>query len=90
MQVTSNGKVWQSKAEWQAICERFAINVLGQQGFCQREATPVGSFKKWYQRYAVSPSQPAAFEELVAAPVQSDGRAVELEFPSGIRLRVRG
>jgi hypothetical protein len=90
MRVTSNGKVWRSKAEWQALCERFAKSGLGQQDFCQREAIPVGSFKKWYQRCTVRPSQSEAFVELVAPPVRSEGWAAEIEFPSGIRLRVRG
>ena len=90
MRVTSNGKVWRSKAEWQTICERFAKSGLGQQEFCQREAIPVGSFKKWYQRYTGSPSHAQAFVELVAAPVPSEAWAIEVELPSGARVRVRG
>ena len=91
MRVTSNGKVRRSRAEWQAICERFTKSGLGQQEFCQREAIPVGSFKKWYQRYAASPVQREAFVELVAAPrVQREAWAVEVELPSGARLRFRG
>ena len=90
MRVTSNGKVWRSKAEWRAIYERFAKSGLGPKEFCQREAIPGGSFKKWDQRYAGSPSHAEAFVELVAAPVQSEVWAVEVELPSGVRLRLRG
>jgi len=50
----------------------------------------VGSFKMWYQRYAASPSHPEAFVELVAPPVRSEGWVVEVELPSGVRLRGRG
>ena len=90
MRVTSNGKVRRTVAEWQTICERFAKSGLGQQEFCQREAIPVGSFKKWYQRCLTQPAQKAAFVELVAAPARNEAWAVEVEFPSGIRLRLRG
>ena len=90
MRVTSNGKVRRTVAEWQTICERFAKSGLGQQEFCQREAIAVGSFKKWYQRCLARQTQSEAFVELVAAPVRGEGWAVEVELPTGIRLRVRG
>jgi hypothetical protein len=90
MRVTSNGKVRRTVAEWRAICERFVNSGLGPKEFCQREAIAVGSFKKWQHRYAGSRSQPEAFVELVAPPVGSEGWAVEVELPSGVRLRVRG
>jgi hypothetical protein len=90
MRVTSNGKVWRSEAEWRTICERFAQSGLGPQEFCQRESLAVGSFKKWYQRCTERRPRPAAFVELVSSPVQSEAWAVEVELPSGIRLRFRG
>ena len=90
MRVTKNGKVRRSVAEWQAICERFSKSGLGQQEFCQREAIPVGSFKKWYQRCLTRPAQREAFVELVTAPARSEGWAVEVELPSGVRVRLRG
>jgi hypothetical protein len=90
MRVTSNGKVRRTVAEWQTICERFAKSGLGQQEFCQREAIPVGSFKKWYHRSTMRQSPSEAFVELVTAPTRSEGWAMEVELPSGIRLRVRG
>jgi hypothetical protein len=72
MRVTSNGKVWRSKAEWQTLCERFAKSGFGQQEFCQRESIPVGSFKKWHQRcketeqISCPPAPPAVFEKSMA------------------------
>ena len=87
MRVTSNGKVWRSEAEWRAICERFAQSGLGPQEFCQREAIAVGSFKKWQHRYAASRGQREAFVDLIASPVRSEAWAVEVELPSGVRLR---
>jgi hypothetical protein len=90
MRVTRKGKVWRSEAEWRMICERFAKSGLGPQEFCQREALAVGSFKKWYQRCTGSGGQAGAFVELVAPPVQGDVWVVEVELPSGVRMRFRG
>ena len=90
MRVTSNGKVWRSEAEWRTICERFAKSGLGQQEFCQRESIAVGSFKKWYQRCTENETQREAFVELVSPPVRSEAWAVEVELPSGVRVRLRG
>lgn len=90
MRVMSNGKVRRSVTEWQAICDRFTKSGLGQQEFCQREAIAVGSFKKWYQRCLTQPEQKAAFVELAATPARSEGWTVEVELPSGVRVRVRG
>ena len=90
MRVTSNGKVWRSEAEWRAICERFAQSGLGPKEFCQREAIALGSFKKWSQRGTENGARKEAFVELVAPPVRSEAWAVEVEFPNGVRLRVRG
>ena len=90
MRVTANGKVLRSEAEWRTICTRFAQSGLGPQEFCQRESIAVGSFKKWYQRCAESGGQSRAFVELVAPPVPRDVWAVEVELPSGVRVRFRG
>jgi len=90
MRVTSNGKVRRSEAEWRAICERFVQSRLGPKEFCQREALAVGSFRKWYQRCTQKGALSEAFVELVAPPVPQEPWAVEVELPSGVRLRVRG
>ena len=90
MRVTSNGKVRRSEAEWRAICERFVQSRLGPKEFCQREAIALGTFKKWYPRYTESSLQPGAFVEVISQPVRSEGWAVEVELPSGVRVRCRG
>ena len=90
MHVTSTGKEKRSAAEWQAICERFAQSGLGQKEFCQREATALGSFKTWYRRCGQRRGQREAFVELTSAPVRQASWVVEVEFPSGVYLRVRG
>jgi len=90
MRVTSNGKVWRSEAEWRTICERFTKSGLGPKEFCHREAIALGSFKKWYQRCAENGAQREAFVELLTPAAQSQVWAVEVELPSGVRVRFRG
>ena len=90
MRVTRNGKVWRSEAEWRTICARFVQSGLGPQEFCQRESIAVGSFRKWYQRCSQKGALSEAFVELVAPPVPREPWAVEVELPSGVRLRLRG
>jgi hypothetical protein len=92
MRVMRNGKVRRSLEDWQAICERFSKSGLGQKAFCQQESLAVGSFKKWYRRCTARPAQRAAFVELVTAPTAArrETWALEIELPSGIRVRVRG
>lgn len=90
MRVTANGKVWRSEAEWRTICARFAQSGLGPKEFCQREAIAVGSFRKWYQRCTAKGALSEAFVELVAPAAPSQVWAVEVELPSGVRVRFRG
>jgi hypothetical protein len=90
MRVTKSGKVRRSAAEWRAIGERFVQSRLRPKEFCQREAIALGTFKKWYPRCMASGAQPAAFVELVSPAVVREPWAVELELPSGARLRLRG
>jgi hypothetical protein len=59
--------------------------------FCEREAIALGSFKKWYPRCTESSPPPGAFVELASPPIRSDEAwAVEVELPSGVRVRFRG
>ena len=90
MRVTSNGKVRRSIAEWRTICERFVQSGLGPKEFCHREAIALGSFKKWYPRCTEGRPQAEAFVELLSSPLKSEPWAVEVELPSGVRLRLRG
>jgi hypothetical protein len=90
MRVTSNGKVWRSEAEWRTICMRFAQSGLSPKEFCQREVLAVGSFRKWYQRCTGKGALSEAFVELVAPAAPPQVWAVEVELPSGVRVRFRG
>jgi len=90
MQVKANGHRRRSAAEWRGIIERYRQSGMGINEFCAEEGIRVGTFELWYRRtrsaehgkgqlIALSPLTPAA-----------GPWAVEVELPSGVRLRLRG
>lgn len=90
MQLTANGRVQRSAAEWRAIIARYERSGAKQAEFCTREGIALHSFKKHYRHRQVAEARPGAFVEVAPRAVEPEGWAVELEFPSGLRLRVRG
>ncbi len=90
MRVSTKGRVRRSAAEWRTLCERFARSGLGVAEFCAREAITESRFKKWYQRSQGAAPPKGQFIELVPAVPGAGRWEVELELPSGARLRLRG
>jgi hypothetical protein len=90
MQMNSNGQVQRSAAEWNTIITRYRQSGLGSRQFCEQEGLTLRTFEKWYGRIRQSETSKGKFVE-VKSPVGSVGSwAVEVEFPKGVRLRVRG
>jgi transposase-like protein len=87
MQVLSNGKVRRSKSEWQKIHELYGSSDLSQSEFCSRENISLTSFQNWRRKLERSASQ--GFVELNSEP-KLKGSRIELEFPSGLLLRISG
>jgi len=90
MQVTSNGKVWRSEAEWRTICARFAQSGLGVAEFCAREKLALSSFQTWYRRCAGTARRRGQFIEVVPPAVGAGRWEVEVALPNGTRLHLRG
>ena len=90
MQMSTKGKVRRSAAEWRTLCERFTRSGLGVAEFCAREAIAESRFKKWYQRSQGAALPKGQFIELVPAVPGAGRWEVELELPTGARLRLRG
>ena len=90
MRVNANGHVRRSAAEWGAIVGRFRQSGLGIAEFCAREGVAVHRFEQWYRRSrrAETPKGPLIALPPLAATVGP--WAVEVELPSGVRLRLRG
>ncbi|MGE0684098.1 MAG: hypothetical protein AB7P69_24725 [Candidatus Binatia bacterium] len=90
MHLTANGRVQRSAAEWRAIIGRYERSGAKQAEFCTREGIALHSFKQHYRRHQAVEAPAGAFVEVPPRVPEPDGWAVELEFPSGLRLRVRG
>ena len=90
MRESTQRRVRRSVAEWRTICERFARSGLDVAEFCSREQLTISSFKKWYRRCTQKGALSEAFVELVAPAAPPQVWAVEVELPSGVRVRFRG
>jgi hypothetical protein len=90
MQLNSNGQVQRSAAEWSSIIARYRQSGLGSRQFCEQEGLTLRTFEKWYGRIRRSETSKGQFVE-VTSPLGTVGPwAVEVDFPNGVRLRVRG
>jgi lambda repressor-like predicted transcriptional regulator len=90
MQVNANGHVQRSATEWQGIIARYRQSGMGMREFCTQEGLTLRTFEEWYRRQRRAERSKGQFVE-VKPPVATAGPwAVEVEFPNGVRLRVRG
>jgi hypothetical protein len=89
MQLSSNGYVQRSAAQWGEIIARYRQSGLGSRDFCAAEGLVPRTFEKWERRLRRTEGRKGQFVE-VPPPVVSEPWAVEVEFPNGVRLRVRG
>ena len=90
MQLSSNGYVQRSAAQWGEIIARYRQSGLGSRDFCAAEGLGLRTFAKWERRLRRQEGTKGKFIE-VPAPLGGSGPwAVEVEFPTGVRLRVRG
>jgi hypothetical protein len=90
MQVLANGQVQRSAAEWSGIIARYRQSGMGMKEFCAQEGLTLRTFEEGYRRQRRSETRKGQFVE-GASPLGGRGPwAVEVELPSGVRLRVRG
>ena len=90
MQLNSNGYVQRSAAQWSEIMARYRQSGLGSRDFCAAEGLVPRTFEKWERRLRRKEIQKGQFIEVSAPNVTPNPWAVEVEFPNGVRLRVRG
>jgi len=90
MQLSSNGYVQRSVAQWGEIIARYRQSGLGSQQFCETEGLVRRTFEKWERRLRRKEGQKGQFVEVPPPQGVSGPWAVEVEFPNGVRLRVRG
>ena len=90
MQMMSNGQVQRSAGQWSEIIARYRQSGLGSRQFCEQEGLTLRTFEKWYGRIRRSESSPGKFVEVKPLVAGTGPWAVEVELPTGVRLRVRG
>jgi hypothetical protein len=90
MQMSSNGHIQRSAAQWSEIVTRYRQSGMGSRQFCAEEGLTLRTFEKWYGRIRRSETNKGKFVEVKPALGVGAPWAVEVEFPNGVRLRVRG
>ena len=90
MQMNGNGQMQRSAAQWHEIVARYRQSGLGRQAFCATEGLSVATLAKWVSRVRRSEARRGHFIEVPTPAEQGRLWAVEVEFPTGVRLRVRG
>jgi hypothetical protein len=90
MQVQANGHVQRSALQWSEIIARYRQSGMGSRQFCAAEGLTLRTFEKWYRRLRHSETSKGKFGEVKSSLGTAEPWAVEVEFPTGVRLRVRG
>lgn len=90
MQIMNNGQVQRSAAQWSEIMARYRQSGMGSRQFCEEEGLTLRTFEKWERRLRRREASQGQFVEVRAPGVAPSPWAVEVEFPTGVRLRVRG
>jgi len=90
MQLTSNGHVQRSAARWREIIMRYRQSGLARKEFCAQEGVTFRTFEEWERRQRRAKRGKGQFVEIPAPSVTPNPWAVEVEFPTGVRLQVRG
>jgi len=90
MQLSSNGYVQRSATQWSEIIARYRQSGLESRDFCAAEGLVPRTFEKWERRFRRKEGTKGQFVEVPTPQAMSGPWAVEVEFPNGVRLRVRG
>ena len=90
MQVTANGHGQRSAAEWRGIIERYRQSGMGSREFCAQAGLTLRTFEKWYRRHRSAEPGKGQFVEVKPLATTAGPWAVEVELPTGVRLRERG
>ena len=90
MELSSNGYVQRSATQWSEIIGRYRQSGLGSRDFCAAEGLVLRTFAKWERRLRRKEGKKGQFVEVPTPHGMSEPWAVEVEFPNGVRLRVRG
>jgi hypothetical protein len=89
-QLSSNGYVQRSAAQWSEGITRYRQSGMGSRDFCAADGLVPRTVEKWERRLR---RKEGTKGKVIAVPAPlgvSGPWAVEVEFPHGVRLRGRG
>ena len=78
---------YRSESEWREIINRYETGEQKSAEFCEAEGISKSGLSKWRSRLLGSTKFQGRFVEL-KPETGGDGKAVELQFPSGLVLRI--
>mgnify|MGYP000585144470 CR=1 FL=1 len=87
--MAKQSRVRRTESEWAEIMKQHEISSLSQAKFYKRERIAQSTFDRWHQRLGVGRYQ----GKLIQLALPGEGKVlevVEVEFPSGVVLRIRG
>ena len=90
MQLNGNRPIQRNAAQWSEIIARYRQSGLGSRQFCEGEGVAPRTLAKWERRLRRGEPKTGHFIEVPTSREQVGPWAVEVEFPNGVRLRVRG
>src|SRR5918996_2899587 len=90
MQGSANGRVRRSAAEWRGLIERSHQSGMGIREFCAQEGVTVHRFEQWYWRSRRAEHGKRQWIAVLPVAPAAGPWAIEVELPSGVRLRLRG
>ncbi|MGB3399188.1 MAG: hypothetical protein WBA34_03330, partial [Candidatus Deferrimicrobiaceae bacterium] len=76
--------------QWHRLVERFEAAGLSQKKFCASEGLNENTFRLWRSRVRSARNVSVPFVEVVPVTAAESPWAIELELPSGVKLRLRG
>lgn len=87
--MAKRGWKMRAESEWAEIVKRYEAGGLSQFEFCEREGIAKSTFSRWYHKLGIGKGAGKLVELGVPAGDKS-AVAVEVEFPTGLVLRIRG
>ncbi len=88
--MTAKTRVRRTREEWHRLVERYKAGGLSPREFCRREGLNDNTFRLWRSRVRSTSTATGPFVEVVPVASPESPWSIELELPSGTKLRLRG
>jgi len=83
-------RMMRNRSEWPEIVKRHVASGLSKTEFCRQEGIAPNTFYNWQRRLRVREASGQFVQVAPAASGPVEGSGVEIKFPSGLILRIKG